>query len=230
MFTTDESLSSEQLGLYREALQQFYCDVFSEIKTSPLEPKSRRNLEQIYVRLLLLKDDDTRQPVTYEKIFDLLEGNSGKLRVAFLGQAGVGKTTFLAKMAYDWATGKQLKDIYLLFFVPLRETHKIPCFGDIPLRYLPRIRHIDSKKVERYMRENQKKVMLLLDGLDEYSGDIIEEDPADALIGIMRGDTLQQVPVIVTTRPWRAEQITSVDAINNRYDRVLVEGFKTGGC
>ena len=76
------------------------------------------------------------------------------------------------------------------------------------------------------MRENQKKVMLLLDGLDEYSGDITQEDPADALIGIMRGDTLQQVPVIVTTRPWRAEQITSVDAINKQYDRVLVEGFK----
>ena len=76
------------------------------------------------------------------------------------------------------------------------------------------------------MRGNQKKVMLLLDGLDEYSGDITQEDPADALIGIMRGDALQQVPVIVTTRPWRAEHITSVDSINKQYDRVLVEGFK----
>ena len=76
------------------------------------------------------------------------------------------------------------------------------------------------------MRENQKKVMLLLDGLDEYSGDITQEDPADALIGIMRGDSLQQVHVIVTTRPWRAQQITSVGAINKQYFRVLVEGFK----
>ena len=226
MFAADESLSSDELELYREALQQFYRDVFSEIKTSPLQPKSRRHLEQIYVRLLLLTDDDTREPVTYEKIFELLEGNSGKSRVAFLGQAGVGKTTFLAKIAYDWATGKHLKDIHLLFFVPLRETHRIPCFSDIPRKYLNRIRHLDSRKVELYMRENQKKVMLLLDGLDEYSGDITEEDPADALIGIMRGDALQQVPVIVTSRPWRAEQITSVDAINKQYDRVLVEGFK----
>ena len=103
LFAADhESLSSEELGLYREALQQFYRNVFSEIKTSPLEPKSRKNLEQIYVRLLLLKDDDTREPVTYDKIFELLEGNSRKSRVAFLGQAGVGKTTFLAKIAYDW--------------------------------------------------------------------------------------------------------------------------------
>ena len=226
MFAADESLSEEELGLYREALQQFYCDVFSEIKTSPLQPKSRKNLEQIYVHLLLLKDDKSREPVTYDKIFELLEGNSGKSRVAFLGQAGVGKTTFLAKMAYDWATGKHLKDIHLLFFYPLRDTHRTPCFNDIPRKYLNRIRHLDSRKVELYMRENQKKVMLLLDGLDEYSGDITQEDPADALIGVMRGDTLQQVPVIVTTRPWRAEQITSVDAINKQYDRVLVEGFK----
>ena len=226
MFAADESLSEEELGRYREALQQFYRDVFSEIKTSPLEPKSRRNLEQIYVRLLLLKDDDTREPVTYDKIFELLEGNSGKSRVAFLGQAGVGKTTFLAKMAYDWATGKHLKEIYLLFFVPLRDTHRTPCFGDIPRKYLNRIRHLESRKVELYMRENQKKVMLLLDGLDEYSGDITHEDPGDALIGIMRGDALQHAPTIITTRPWRAEQITKVDNINQQYDRVLVEGFK----
>ena len=54
----------------------------------------------------------------------------------------------------------------------------------------------------------------------------LKKIPADALIGIMRGDALQHVPVIVTSRPWRAEQITSVVGINKQYDRVLVEGFK----
>ena len=219
--------------MYRNALQQFYREVFSDIRTSPLDPKSLKVLHEIYVQLVLLRDNNTREPVNYGTVFELFAmdpekaKDTGKTRVAFLGQAGVGKTTFLAKIAYDWATGKHLREISLLFFVPLRETHKVPCFSDIPiLKYLPCERHIDNRKVERFVKENQKKVMLLLDGLDEYSGDITNKDPTDALVGIMRGDNLQQTPVIVTTRPWRAEQITRVTAINDQYIRILVEGFK----
>ena len=200
--------------------------MFFEIRTSPLDPRSLKNLQEIYVQLLLLRHDNDREPISYENILELFAIAPGKVRFAFLGEAGVGKTTFLAKIAYDWATGKHLRQINLLFFVPLKDTNKTPCLSYIPLKYLPSVRHLDSRKVETYIKENQKNVMLLLDGLDEYSGDITNEDPTDALIGIMRGDNLQQTPVIVTTRPWRAEQITAVENINAEYTRVLVKGFK----
>ena len=42
----------------------------------------------------------------------------------------------------------------------------------------------------------------------------------------MRGDALQDTPVLITTRPWRAESLTSVESINKQYLRVRVEGFK----
>ena len=222
----DESLSEDELRLYRDVLQQFYRDVFSEIKTSPLDPTSCRDLEDIYVRLLLLKDTNVKESIAYDNLVEFLTGDTHRARVAFIGQAGVGKTTLLAKIAYDWAIGKHLTRISLLFFVPLRDTHKIPRFADILLKYLPRVRNIDSRKVDIYIREHQRKVMLLLDGLDEYSGDITQEDPGDALIGIMRGDELTHAPVIVTTRPWRAEEITSVREINEQYTTVFVEGFR----
>ena len=221
----DESLSEDELRLYRDVLQQFYRDVFSEIKTSPLDPTSCRDLEDIYVRLLL-KDSNVKESIAYDNLVEFLAGHTQRARVAFIGQAGVGKTTLLAKIAYDWAIGKHLTKISLLFFVPLRDTHKIPRFADILLKYLPRVRNIDTRKVDKYIREHQRKVMLLLDGLDEYSGDITQEDPSDALIGIMRGDELTHAPVIVTTRPWRAEEITSVGEINKQYTRVFVEGFR----
>ena len=76
------------------------------------------------------------------------------------------------------------------------------------------------------MKANQKKIALLFDGLDEYKGDIKQEKSNDALIEILRGDKLKRAPVIVTTRPWRAEQITSNEKINKRYSRILVEGFE----
>ena len=71
--------------------------------------------------------------------------------------------------------------------------------------------------------------MFLFDGLDEYKRDIKLATPKDDLIQIMRGDKFKRAPVIVTTRPWRAEQITSVEQINKKYKRMRVEGFTKQG-
>ena len=225
---TDEPLTTEEVGVLSEALKQFYRNTFEEITTSPLDLRSRKKLEDIYVNLLLLSDDLSlnRNHIDYPKIFEILADQSGKTRMAFLGDAGVGKTTLLIKIAYDWAMGNHLTDISLLFFVPLREIQKCVNFGDIPRSYVPRSIPIKSEKVDEYIRTNHRKVMILLDGLDEYKGDIKQKDPSDALNRIMRGDDYQHGPVIITTRPWRAEQITSIDDINKQYCRVLVQGFK----
>ena len=268
----DTPLTSDEVQKLREELKQFYRDIFAEIKTSPLDHKSEKKLEQIYVNLILIKDIDKRRNpidtskdgsnaddendetvslmsdstyestetdssssadmnternnIDYSKIFEILKDKHGKSRMAFLGDAGVGKTTLLVKIAYDWAMGHHLSEIELLFFVPLRAIQTCAHIGDITKACIPRTFPIKSRKVDNYIRANQRKVMFLLDGLDEYHGDIKKANPVDVLIGVMRGDDLQKAPVLVTTRPWRAEQITSIKHINKRYTRVVVEGFK----
>ena len=271
----DTTLTSDEVRKLREDLKQFYRNIFDEIKTSPLDDKSGKKLEQIYVNLILIKDntDTNRNPIdrptsrdnsndadaknvetvslmsdsTYEstetdssssddmnternidysKIFEILKDKHGKSRMAFLGDAGVGKTTLLVKIAYDWAMGHHLSEIELLFFVPLRAIQTCAHIGDITKACIPSTFPINSRAVDNYIRANQSKVMFLLDGLDEYHGDIKKANPVDVLIGVMRGDDLQKAPVLVTTRPWRADQITSIKRINKRYTRVVVEGFK----
>ena len=268
----DTHLTSDEVKKLRKELKQFYRNIFAEIKTSPLDHKSEKKLEQIYVNLILIKDIDkkrnpidtsrdvsdadaenfetfslmsdstyestgtdssssddvntARKHIDYSQIFEILKDEHGKSRMAFLGDAGVGKTTLLVKIAYDWAMGHHLSEIELLFFVPLRAIQTCAHIGDITKACIPRTFPIKSRKVDNYIRANQRKVMFLLDGLDEYHGDIKEANPVDVLIGVMRGDDLQKAPVLVTTRPWRAEQITSIKHINKRYTRVVVEGFK----
>ena len=269
---TETPLTSDEVRKLREDLRQFYRNIFAEIKTSPLDHKSEKKLEQIYVNLILIKDIDKRRNpidtsrdgsnadaendeivslmsdstyestetdssssddmnternnIDYSKIFKILKDKHGKSRMAFLGDAGVGKTTLLVKIAYDWAMGHHLSEIELLFFVPLRAIQTCAHIGDITKACIPRTFTINSRAVDNYIRANQRKVMFLLDGLDEYHGDIKKANPVDVLIGVMRGDDLQEAPVLVTTRPWRAEQITSIKHINKRYTRVVVEGFK----
>ena len=147
-------------------------------------------------------------------------------RIAVIGEAGVGKTTLLAKVAYDWSQGKHLTDIDLMWFVPLREVEKGMQIKDILQIYISRGIDLDRNKVEEYMRVNQGRVAFLLDGLDEYVGDINFPDPTDSLIGIMRGDEFKRSPVIVSTRPWRADQLSNTPTLDLRYSRVAVKGFE----
>ena len=57
----DTPLTSDEVKKLREELKQFYRDIFAEIKTSPLDHKSEKKLEQIYVNLILIKDIDKRR-------------------------------------------------------------------------------------------------------------------------------------------------------------------------
>ena len=105
-----------------------YRKLFSKTKTSPLDAKSYRKLDQIYVNLSMLQGmgRDSKPDITYEHVFQILANEETITRIAFLGEAGVGKTTLLSKIAYDWAMDKHLIDVELLFFVPLREIQQ-PC-------------------------------------------------------------------------------------------------------
>ena len=224
-------MTAKEVETLKEELKTFYRIEFDELKTSPLDPLSLRKLEHIYVHLVLLGEEtyERPKPVEYDGLFKIFENENEKARIAFLGEAGVGKTTLLAKIAHDWATGNRLQDVDLLFYVRLREIDNCAHFAEIPRTFLSDGLNLSNTKLDEYMRTHQRKIMFLLDGLDEYKGDIKLATPNDDLIQIMRGDKFKRAPVIVTTRPWRAEQITSVEQINKKYKRMRVKGFTKQG-
>ena len=224
-FHTGQSLTPEELDKLKDDLKTYYRTEFSEIKTSPLDYQSLRALEQIYVHLVLVGGAEAKS-ISYDGLFALITNKNEKSRVALLGEAGVGKTTLLIKIAHDWAKGKCLKHIDLLFFVSLRKFQQCTHFAEITKSLVSDGLKLDFKKVDEYILTNQRKVLLLLDGLDEYKGDITIADTNDALVEIMRGDKLKRAPVLLTTRPWRAEQITSTELINTKYTQIRVEGFR----
>ena len=182
-------------------------------------------LEQIYVRLSLSYERAGQERVSIG-CDELFSNGDEKTRYALLGEAGVGKTTLLYKIAYDWAIGERLKHIDLLLFVPMREVQQYVLFEEILKSLFPNRLRLDNTKMYEYIRSNEAKVMLLLDGLDEYKRDAnlanVEGDP----LKILKGDILQRTSVIVTTRPWRAEQLTRIEDINNKFTNIYVKGFE----
>ena len=227
-FFLDANKDTSDIRVISEALKVLYRDIFNETRTSPLDSKSTKKLDQIYVNLSLVTGSriEVQRDVTYEDVFRMLANEQNIKRIAFIGEAGVGKTTLLSKIAHDWAVGKHLTDVDLLLFIPLREVQTEMRIENIIQMYVARGIDLDKQRVERYMKEKQRKVMFLCDGLDEYVGDVRNPDPNDILIGIMRGDEFKASPAIVTTRPWRAEQISSTPTLALRYELVVVNGFK----
>ena len=162
-----------------------------------------------------LPDDEFRK---------LIQPGQPPYRVLLVGEAGVGKTTFLAKLANDWMKSNDFKDIELLFRIPLREAEMTDQFGIIVQKYLSDAT-IYGERLDEYVRTHQSKVMLLLDGLDEFEGDITGVGENNVLAQIMGGDKFKECVVIITTRPWRADKILNNSKLEERFTFVTVEGF-----
>ena len=238
----------------RSDLIQHYGEVLSGIQTDVFNPDSRIRFEDIYTNLYLLKevekekDNEGSNAPKRHAIFARFEGEKGKharkqkqhlpddefrkliqpgqppYRILLVGEAGVGKTTFLAKLANDWMTGEDFKDIKLLFRIPLREAERTDQFGIIVQKYLSDAT-IYGKRLDEYVRTHQSKVMLLLDGLDEFEGDITGVGENNVLAQIMGGDKFKECVVVITTRPWRADKFLNNPKLEEKFSFVTIEGF-----
>ena len=202
-------------------MKKIYSELFSEITTSEQHGFSFQKLS-FFVDLILIDEKNSEQVIEYDEIFQIVGSGSS---IAFVGEAGVGKTTLLSKIAFDWATGTRLNHIKLLFLVALREVKDERSFYEILLRYFPHDSPYDIRNaLQRYIKTKNKKVMFLFDGLDEFT-DITNLHPDYSAKDIIKGDMYPGTTVIFTSRKGRAEQITSVEGITDRYARIRVKGF-----
>ena len=93
-------------------------------------------------------------------------------------------------------TSVDFKDIDILFHIPLREAERTNQFGNVVQKYLSDAT-IYGERLDEYVRTHQNKVMLLLDGLDEFEGDITGVGENNVLAQIMGGDKFKECVVII---------------------------------
>ena len=116
------------------------------------------------------------------------------------GDPGMGKTTYCQKLAYDWATKQDKWDpsfpeIELLLLLKCHEI-KSDIWEAIDDQILPE--EMDDAAKEcffKFVRENQSKVLLVLDGLDEA-------DPSKLkmFFNLVEGKELSGCYIVLTSR------------------------------
>ena len=164
------------------------------------------NMDDIFTRLKIVNREKTRGTLTDDEITNMTaifrpHPKCQKPRKVLIeGDPGMGKTTYSQKLAYDWANKQHEWDasfpaIEVLLLLRCNDI-KSSIWEAIDEQILSE--DIDEKAKEtffKYIKENQSKVLLLLDGLDEA-------DPRerDIYLSLLTCKLLPDCHVVITSR------------------------------
>ncbi|KAL9975267.1 hypothetical protein ACROYT_G012413 [Oculina patagonica] len=188
-----------------ERIRQIYKTREGRVLPVPWCEDFSFHLNDIFTRLRIVNKDKTRGSLTEEitdmtAIFKSHEGCRKPRTVLIEGDPGMGKTTYCQKLAYDWANRQEKWDesfpeIELLLLLRCHDI-KSNIWQAIDDQILPE--NIDEKSKESFfklVRENQSKVLLVLDGLDEA-----DLNKLPMYIKLVESRELPECRIILTSR------------------------------
>ncbi|XP_072891516.1 NACHT, LRR and PYD domains-containing protein 3-like [Hemitrygon akajei] len=142
--------------------------------------------------------------------------NKFGMSAAVAGVPGIGKTTMVQKIVYDWATGKIYQQFQFVFSFKFRDLNSINCrinLKELILHQYPYFGNILGK-----VWKHTEGLLFIFDGLDEFKDKINfvdgrrdtesqYTDPefkcnvSDIVYSLIQGKLLPGCSVLVTTRP-----------------------------
>ncbi|XP_072045722.1 NLR family CARD domain-containing protein 4-like [Amphiura filiformis] len=230
-------IKSFDLKACQEELQSFYEQEMGTVQLLPWG-QDVVDMDAIFVNLTLAVDENVSSGgagKALERVEDLLDlmGRNGKKvnRVLLKGFAGSGKSTAMAKIAYDWAKGiqdssskdKVLSQFKLLFILSLREIETNETLTDAIFdQILPQDTVISRKDLEAFIHAHGKETLLLLDGLDEYPMERLQKKVTGDIESVLANRKMRDTCVVVTTRPHKVEDLGEH---HKHYTQVKLSGF-----
>ena len=161
-----------------------------------------------------LKIPNDKKEAFLEKAVQLDSGQVKK--ILGKGIPGIGKTTLLKKIGWDWAKGIFTK-VELLFVVLLKLVKPEEAIEDAILAQMPQLEGmgITPKRVKDILDTFGHKCLLILDGLDEH---VLGEN--EDVVKIIKGQKWLNCNLFVTSRPHSTIRVEEYFSII-----VRVEGF-----
>eukprot|EP00057_Strongylocentrotus_purpuratus_P019937 XP_011674411.1 PREDICTED: uncharacterized protein LOC105443190 [Strongylocentrotus purpuratus] len=172
-----QSLSPDLIKKCADDFKFKYRTTFCKIRDDPLDPDSIVPLKDMYTNLVLEEEyrKKCKRKIEYSDLFKLEVNGEFPKRIMVQGEAGAGKTTFCAKIAWDWINNSPvLPKFKWVLVVPLREAKQYT-IGEIAKSYLSKDNPATACQITEYIRSNPKEVFIAFDGLDEFKGKVVQE-------------------------------------------------------
>ncbi|XP_051769148.1 NACHT, LRR and PYD domains-containing protein 3 isoform X2 [Ctenopharyngodon idella] len=204
------------------------------------------SLNKIYTKLFIINDESdpinreheiwqietthdlntaAQTVINYNEILQpSTDENRKMMTVLTKGIAGIGKTITVKKFVLDWARGEANQDLEFVFLLPFRELNLLEgekSFFDLLCVFYSELSEARPEWIF------DRKVLFILDGLDEYKkklyfqscllADVTEKATADVLlVNLLRGKLLPSAHLWITSRPVAAVQLPS-EIFSNGY-------------
>ena len=136
-FKSIQPATKHQIRQCREYFIHHYRTHLCKIKTDPLSFDSVQDFESLFTNLRVIDTTDQTE-LGYEDLLSLKTGDQQDRQARRLlaeGEAGAGKTTLCAKIAWDWFNGNGFKQFELVLIFPLRDTENNKTVGEIAKAY-----------------------------------------------------------------------------------------------
>ncbi|XP_059817243.1 NACHT, LRR and PYD domains-containing protein 3-like [Hypanus sabinus] len=176
-----------------------------------------RDHEDYRVKQLRRQLEKIRTDQLFQSSFSRSKSKSGS-SAAVSGVPGIGKTTMVQKIVYDWAMGKIYQQFQFVFSFKFRNLNSINC--RINLKELTLDQYPYFGNILREVWKNPEGLLFIFDGLDEFKHKIDfadsrrDTDPkhqcpdpewrcqvSDIVYSLIQGKLLPGCSVLVTTRP-----------------------------
>ena len=218
-FTDLEGISTAKLGShlfstvglvaeYVEIIRQKYKRHEGWLAPFPWCEDFQFHLKDIYTRLLVVSREKKARATAEQRIVETTEifkpheECRQPRKVLIEGMPGMGKTTYCNKVAYDWAIsmkneGDCFPEFEMVLLLKCRDVEiGADLWGAIDDQLLPgEIHRKEREKFFEFIRQNQSKVLLILDGLDELPSSKLPE-----FTDIIQGKMLPLCHLVVTAR------------------------------